>query len=46
MKVVVVKVYGEIREYELTTSISQIKRLMENSNDFEIIEYKEGLCEQ
>ena len=38
----VIKVNGEVREYDLTTTVEQVKKLKDNSNDFEVIEYREG----
>ena len=41
-----IKAFGEVREYDLTTSIEQIKNIMAFADDYEVIEYKEVLCEQ
>ena len=47
LRKLVIKVFGEIREYDLaTTTIDQIMNLMSHAKDFEIIEYKEVLCEE
>lgn len=42
MRRLVIKVNGEVREYDLATTVEQIKNLTKYSEDFEVIEYKEG----
>lgn len=40
MRVALIRIWGLIREFDLTTSIEYLLELKKQAKDFEIIEYK------
>ena len=46
MRRLVIRAFGEVKEYDLTTTIEQIENMKKYAEDFDVLEYREELCEQ